>query len=41
MVTNGTINSHVKNLRKMFLLIDPTFNAIRNKPGYGYRWEMP
>jgi DNA-binding response OmpR family regulator len=41
MVTNGTINSHVKNLRKKFLLIDPTFNAIRNKPGYGYRWEMP
>jgi two-component system OmpR family response regulator len=41
MVTNGTINSHVKNLRKKFLLIDPAFNAIRNKPGYGYRWEMP
>lgn len=41
MVTNGTINSHVKNIRKKFNAIGPELNAIRNKPGYGYRWEMP
>lgn len=41
MVTNGTINSHVKNLRKKFNEIDPDFNAVLNKPGFGYRWEAP
>ena len=41
MVTNGTINSHVKNLRKKFNQIDPAFNAVLNKPGFGYRWEAP
>lgn len=40
MVTNGTINSHVKNIRKKFNAVGPEFNAIRNKPGYGYRWEL-
>lgn len=41
MVTNGTINSHIKNLRKKFNEIDPNFNAVLNKPGFGYRWETP
>lgn len=41
MVTNGTINSHIKNLRKKFNRIDPEFNAVLNKPGFGYRWEAP
>lgn len=41
MVTNGTINSHIKNLRKKFNEIDPDFNAVLNKPGFGYRWEAP
>ncbi|MCH2157781.1 MAG: response regulator [Oleiphilaceae bacterium] len=39
-VTTGTINSHVKNVRKKFNEIDEAFNAIRNKPGFGYRWEL-
>ena len=39
MVTNGTINSHIKNIRKKFNVIDPDFQCIRNKPGFGYRWE--
>jgi len=39
MVTNGTINSHVKNIRKKFTAIGHEFNLIRNKPGFGYRWE--
>jgi len=39
MVTNGTINSHIKNIRKKFNALDHTFQCIRNKPGFGYRWE--
>lgn len=41
LVTNGTINSHIKNLRKKFNEIDPEFNSVINKPGFGYRWEAP
>lgn len=40
MVSNGTINSHVKNIRKKFNALGHEFNGIRNKPGYGYRWEQ-
>lgn len=39
MVTNGTINSHVKNIRKKFTALGHEFTHIRNKPGFGYRWE--
>ncbi len=39
MVTNGTINSHVKNIRKKFHALGHEFTNIRNKPGFGYRWE--
>ncbi|MDX1453447.1 MAG: response regulator transcription factor [Oleiphilaceae bacterium] len=39
MVTNGTINSHIKNIRKKFNQLGPEFHHIRNKPGFGYRWE--
>tara|TARA_R110001592_G_scaffold227724_1_gene484024 strand:- start:64205 stop:64912 length:708 start_codon:yes stop_codon:yes gene_type:complete len=41
MVTNGTINSHIKNIRKKFTALGYGFNSIRNKPGFGYRWEKP
>ena len=41
MVTNGTISSHVKNIRKKFVDIDADFSCILNKPGFGYRWEAP
>ena len=41
MVTNGTINSHIKNIRKKFNALGPEFQSIRNKPGFGYRWEAP
>ena len=39
LVTNGTINSHIKNIRKKFNLTGSEFSHIRNKPGFGYRWE--
>jgi len=41
MVTNGTINSHIKNIRKKFNALGPAFQSIHNKPGFGYRWEAP
>lgn len=39
LVTNGTINSHIKNIRKKFNASEHEFTCIRNKPGFGYRWE--
>lgn len=40
-VTNGTINSHVKNVRKKFNALGHEFSSIKNKPGFGYQWEKP
>lgn len=40
MVTNGTINSHIKNIRKKFNASGHEFKGIRSKPGYGYCWEQ-
>ncbi|MDX1593994.1 MAG: response regulator transcription factor [Gammaproteobacteria bacterium] len=38
-VTNNTINTHVRNLRHKFRELDPGFGAIENVYGFGYRWE--
>jgi len=38
-VTNNTINTHVRNLRHKFREIDPDFAAICNVYGFGYRWD--
>ena len=38
-VTNNTINTHVRNLRHKFREIDPAFAAICNVYGFGYRWD--
>ncbi len=38
-VTNNTVNTHVRNLRHKFRDIDPDFAAIANVYGFGYRWE--
>jgi two-component system OmpR family response regulator len=40
-VTNGTITSHIKNIRKKMNAVAGEFNHIHNKPGFGYRWEAP
>lgn len=37
-VTNNTINTHVRNLRHKFRDVDPDFAAIENVYGFGYRW---
>jgi two-component system, OmpR family, response regulator len=37
-VDDGTITSHVKRIRKKFLVVDPKFDAIETVYGMGYRW---
>ena len=38
LVTNNTINTHMRNIRKKFENIDPDFNCIKSEYGFGYRW---
>lgn len=38
LVTNNTINTHMRNIRKKFERIDPEFASIKSEYGYGYRW---
>ena len=35
---DNTITSHVKRIRKKFVAIDPSFNAVETVYGMGYRW---
>jgi DNA-binding response OmpR family regulator len=37
-VTNNTINTHLRNLRRKVKVIDSDFDAIKNEYGFGYRW---
>jgi two-component system OmpR family response regulator len=37
-VDDGTITSHVKRIRKKFLAVDASFDAIETVYGMGYRW---
>jgi two-component system OmpR family response regulator len=39
LVTNNTINTHMRNIRKKFEKIDPDFAAIKSEYGFGYRWS--
>ncbi|MDK1023138.1 MAG: response regulator transcription factor [Gammaproteobacteria bacterium] len=38
LVTNNTINTHMRNIRKKFESIDPDFSCIKSEYGFGYRW---
>ncbi len=38
MVTNNTINTHMRNIRRKFVTIDSDFSCINNEYGFGYRW---
>ena len=40
-VTNNTINTHMRNIRRKFSVIDTDFDCIRNEYGFGYRWVDP
>lgn len=35
---DNTITSHVKRIRRKFMLVDPEFDAIETVYGMGYRW---
>jgi len=37
-VTNNTINTHLRNLRRKLKALDSSFDAIKNEYGFGYRW---
>lgn len=39
LVTNNTINTHMRNIRKKFENIDSEFDSIKSEYGYGYRWS--
>jgi two-component system OmpR family response regulator len=39
LVTNNTINTHMRNIRKKFESIDSAFDCIKSEYGYGYRWS--
>jgi len=40
LVTNNTINTHMRNIRKKFESIDPGFDCIKSECGFGYRWSV-
>ena len=39
LVTNNTINTHMRNIRKKFEKVDPRFGCIKSEYGFGYRWS--
>ena len=39
LVTNNTINTHMRNIRKKFESIDDEFDCIKSEYGFGYRWS--
>ena len=41
LVTNNTINTHMRNIRKKFEKTDSGFAGIKSEYGYGYRWWRP
>ncbi|MCR9278968.1 MAG: response regulator transcription factor [Pseudomonadaceae bacterium] len=40
LVTNNTINTHMRNIRKKFEKADSEFSAIKSEYGFGYRWSQ-
>ena len=38
LVTNNTINTHMRNIRKKFEKVDADFGCIKSEYGFGYRW---
>ena len=40
LVTNNTINTHMRNIRKKFEKLDNSFSCIKSEYGFGYRWSQ-
>jgi two-component system OmpR family response regulator len=39
-VDDTTITSHIKRIRKKFMLLDPYFDSVETVYGMGYRWKQ-
>ena len=39
-VDDNTITSHMKRIRKKFIVVDPIFDSIETVYGMGYRWQV-
>jgi two-component system OmpR family response regulator len=39
-VDDTTITSHIKRIRKKFMLLDPSFDSVETVYGMGYRWKQ-
>ena len=39
-VDDNTITSHMKRIRKKFIVVDAAFDAIETVYGMGYRWQV-
>lgn len=39
-VDDTTITSHIKRIRKKFMLLDPHFDSVETVYGMGYRWKQ-
>ncbi|MEH6814588.1 MAG: response regulator transcription factor, partial [Motiliproteus sp.] len=39
LVTNNTVNTHIRHIRNKFLHADPQFDALENVYSAGYRWQ--
>ena len=40
-VTNNTLSTHIKHIRRKIKVIDQSFDGLINVYGTGYRWESP
>jgi len=41
LVEDNTINTHILHIRKKFKKVDPEFNCIKTRYGFGYCWICP
>lgn len=39
-VDDTTITSHIKRIRKKFMVLDPSFDSVETVYGMGYRWKQ-
>jgi DNA-binding response OmpR family regulator len=38
-VSNNTISTHIRNIKRKLKNIEPQFDAIKSEYGMGYRWS--
>jgi two-component system, OmpR family, response regulator BaeR len=40
-ISDRAIDTHIKNLRKKILAVEPSFDCITSVYGVGYRFDLP